>query len=156
MSSCFIDRIPTCMFRLYLWRMLNVLLLLSFLEFLFLTRLILINMLNLSLLFVFSGVICRRHYGGRVWVLNMLTLFQSLIISRLSHALSAWSGFLSKQQISKIGAFLSMAHRVGFTSSATAFNKLLDDADSTLFSRTIQNTSHCMSACTICYLLEEY
>ena len=72
------------------------------------------------------------------------TVFQSLIISRLSYALSAWGGFLSKQQVSKIDAFLSKAHRFGFTSTATAFNNLLEDADSTLFSRTIHNTSHCM------------
>jgi len=107
----------------------------SYLEFLFLTRLILINMLNLSLL-LFCGQRCYFLKALRWQGLgpeHVNTVFQSLIISRLSYALSAWGGFLSKQQISKIDAFLSKARRFGFTSSATAFNNLLDDADSTLF-----------------------
>ena len=52
--------------------------------------------------------------------------------------------FLTKMQISKIDAFLSRAYRFGFTVHNTSFINLLDDADEVLFTRIVQNTSHCV------------
>ena len=55
------------------------------------------------------------------------TVFQSLIISRLSYALPAWGGFLSKEQINKIDAFLARAHRFGYTLETLNLNNIQHD-----------------------------
>lgn len=70
-------------------------------------------------------------------------IFQSLIISRLSYALSAWGGFLTKGQINKINVFLSRAHRFNYCTTAITFSEILKDADSVLFKRVL-DSKHCL------------
>ena len=71
------------------------------------------------------------------------TVFQSLIISRLSYALPAWGGFLSKEQINKIDAFLARAHRFGYTLETLNLNNIQRDVDSVLFKR-VESVGHCI------------
>jgi len=73
------------------------------------------------------------------------TVFQSLILSRLTYALSAWGGFLTKQQISKIDAFLARSHRFGYTLDSTSFCELIKAVDSQLFTR-IKDVKHCINS----------
>ena len=83
--------------------------------------------------------------------LRVAIAYTDLIISRLSYAVSAWDRLLSTQQISKIDAFLSRARPFGFSCTAATFSELLDDAECSLFKRTIRRIL--VIVCTICCLL---
>jgi len=71
------------------------------------------------------------------------TVFQSIVLSRLGYALSAWGGFLSKQQINKIDAFLSRSYRLGYTVKLRTFDDILKSADSTLYKEVLKE-KHCL------------
>jgi hypothetical protein len=71
------------------------------------------------------------------------TVFQSLILSRLSYALPSWGGFMSKLQINKIDAFLARAHRFGYTLTSTTISDMLHDSDNVLF-QSVKNPNHCI------------
>jgi len=43
------------------------------------------------------------------------TVFLTLIVSRLRYALPSWSGFLSREQIGQINAFLKGIYRCDFS-----------------------------------------
>ena len=75
---------------------------------------------------------------------NINIFFQSLIISRLVYALPAWGGFLTKDLVNKINAFLKKSAKYGYTSTLNEYDALLDKYDSTLFD-SLQNDNHCIN-----------
>jgi len=72
------------------------------------------------------------------------SVFQSLIISRVVYALPAWGGFLTKDLVNKIDAFLKKSAKYGYTSTLHEYDVLLDKYDSTLFDN-LQNDNHCIN-----------
>ena len=71
------------------------------------------------------------------------TLFKSLIISRLSYALPAWGGFMTKFQMGKIESFLQRAYRFGYTLTSASICDILNDFDTVLIKR-VKNANHCI------------
>lgn len=74
-----------------------------------------------------------RDKGFCLKKLNIV--FQSIIISRLSYAISAWEGFLSSSLVNKIDAFLKGACRYNFCLKPFSMLELLGQADFTLFKK---------------------
>ena len=67
------------------------------------------------------------------------TVYQSIVLSRLTYALSAWGGFLSKQLINKIDAFLTRSHRFGYMAKPKALNDMLKTVENTFYTKQFVN-----------------
>jgi hypothetical protein len=76
---------------------------------------------------------------------HLNTVFQALIISRIAYALPAWGGFLSRDLINKINAFLVKTRRIGYTNIEAEFDRLLETCDMTLL-KSIKNSNHCINS----------
>ena len=74
---------------------------------------------------------------------HLETVFQALIISRLSYALTAWGGFITTEQSGKINAFLKRSLKYGLTQKCFNINEILCKADCTLF-KAIQLSGNCL------------
>ena len=59
-------------------------------------------------------------------------------ISKVLYALSAWGGYVSRENVSRIDKMLHKARRYGFTSTLHCFEELLEQADDKLFSGRLQ------------------
>ena len=66
--------------------------------------------------FAANRIESNRNFFSRIAHLYMV--FVALIISRITYALPAWSGFLSAVLISKLDSLLSRALRWGYTAKA--------------------------------------
>jgi hypothetical protein len=73
------------------------------------------------------------------------TVFQSIIISRLVYALPAWGGFLTKDLVIKINAFLTKSAKYGYTSTLFEYDALLGRYDRTLFNSLLNDDNHCIN-----------
>ena len=58
-------------------------------------------------------------------------------ISKVLYALSAWGGYVSRENVSRIDKMLHKARRYGFTSTLHCFEELPEQADDKLFSGTV-------------------
>ena len=77
--------------------------------------------------------------------LNSLTVvFQALIVSRISYAISAWGGFLTADLTQRINAFLLRAVKYKVTNNTESFDDLLNKADRLLFQK-MQKPQHCLN-----------
>jgi len=65
----------------------------------------------------------------------MHTVFNALILSRITYALPVWGGHLTKQQRQRINAFLKRARKYGFTEELYSIEELLEKADARFFGR---------------------
>ena len=74
---------------------------------------------------------------------HLETGFQALIISRLTYALSAWSGFIIIEQSGRINAFLKRSLKYRLTQKCFNINEILSKADCTLF-KAIQLSDNCL------------
>ena len=74
---------------------------------------------------------------------EMHTVFNALILSRITYALPVWGGHLTKQQTQRINAFLKRARKYGFTEKLYSIEELLEKADARLFGRML-NSAHCL------------
>ena len=74
---------------------------------------------------------------------HLETVFQALIISRLTYALSAWVGFIKIGQCGRINAFLERSLKYGLTQKCCNINEILSKADCTLF-KAIQLSDNCL------------
>lgn len=68
----------------------------------------------------------------------------ALIVNRVTYALSAWGGFCSAHDRSRIDAFLKRVRRYGFMVNTVSFDSLLSQADSKLFNNMCR-PSHCLN-----------
>ena len=74
---------------------------------------------------------------------HLETIFQALIISRLSYALSASGGFITPEQCGRINAFLKRSLKYGLTQKCFNINEILNKMDCTLF-KAIQLSDNCL------------
>ena len=70
-------------------------------------------------------------------------VFCAIILSIITYALSAWGGYVTKDNINRINKTLAKAKRYGFCSKLYTFNELLDHCDDRLFSR-MAFSNHCL------------
>ena len=71
------------------------------------------------------------------------TVFQALIISRLTYDLSVWSSFIAIEQCGRINAFLKRSLKYGLTQKCFNMNEILSKADCTSF-KAIQLSDNCL------------
>ena len=81
------------------------------------------------------------HVGLPIQQLHMV--FVALILSRITYALPAWGGQLTRQLQERLDAFLKRARKFGFCDENYTTAELLDKADSRLF-RLVQRPEHCL------------
>lgn len=70
-------------------------------------------------------------------------VFCAIILSIITYALSAWGGYVTKDNINRINKTLAKAKRYGFCSKLYTFNELLEHYDDRLFSR-MAFSNHCL------------
>jgi hypothetical protein len=71
-------------------------------------------------------------------------VYQALIVSRITYALSAWGGFLTVDLVNRINALLRRSLKYNLTSRVDYFDVLLNDVDLSLFIK-MQNPGHCLN-----------
>ena len=70
-------------------------------------------------------------------------VFRAVVVSRLTYASPAWSGFITVTDRQRVDAFLSRSNRCGFCPpDMPDFDQLLEDADDQLFARILNNPHH--------------
>ena len=60
-------------------------------------------------------------------------MFEAIIMSRLRYALPAWAGFLTKELVGRIDAFLRHMFLFGFCLQCYTFRQIIAKCDETLF-----------------------
>ena len=70
-------------------------------------------------------------------------LFHSIVLSKILYALSAWGGYISGENESRLNKVLRKAKRYRYTDSVLTFSKLLEQSDEQLFSRVLCS-NHCL------------
>jgi len=70
-------------------------------------------------------------------------VFIALILSRITYALPAWGGQLTRQQQERLDAFLKRVRKFGFCDENCTTAELLDKTDAGLF-RLVQGPEHCL------------
>jgi len=86
-----------------------------------------------------------QHYSCRN-INNINTVFVALVISRIRYAPPAWGVFLSAGQCSKIDAFLTRAHKYGFTNRLFTVNELLTTSAADLYQK-VKSSTHNVCTC---------
>ena len=83
-----------------------------------------------------------RDQGTPILILN--TIYQSLIVGRITYGISAWGGFVKEVDVQKINTVFNRAKRCGFTDIIFDFKGLLRFCDRNLFRNIVHNPSHCL------------
>ena len=65
---------------------------------------------------------------------GLSTIFEALVLSRISYAISAWGGFIHKSLADQIDAFRLRNIRLGVFNRPLTFNELLNKFDNILYS----------------------
>ena len=82
-----------------------------------------------------------RHHG--MTEAGLHAIFRAVVVSRLTYASPAWSGFITATDRQRADAFLRRSKRCGFCPPDLAeFNQLLEDSDDELFNKIIHNPRH--------------
>ena len=86
-----------------------------------------------------------RHHGMNE--IGLHAVFRAVVVSRLTYASPAWSGFITATDHQRVEAFLRRSKRCGFCPpDLPDFDQLLQEADDRLFERILQTrTTHCIS-----------
>lgn len=71
-------------------------------------------------------------------------IYQALIVSRITYAVSAWGGFITKEIINRINAFLRRSKKYKVTDRIAIYDELLTKADVMLFNN-MQKSRHCLN-----------
>jgi hypothetical protein len=82
-----------------------------------------------------------RDQGLSLKQLN--TVFDAIILSRITYAVSAWSGFLTSNLRGRIDAFLRRMYKNGFCSNLINFQEIVNSYDLSLY-RTMINCDSCI------------
>lgn len=82
-----------------------------------------------------------RDQGTPLSVLN--SIYQSIIVNRVTYCISAWGGFIKETDVAKINSMLKRAKRYGFTDTLYDFNGLLKHSDLKLYHKML-SSSHCL------------
>ena len=70
-------------------------------------------------------------------------VFNAIILYRIMYALSAWGGFVSAHDRSRVNKLLCRANRYKYCKNLSTFEELLEKVDRRLFQR-LQNSDHCL------------
>jgi len=82
-----------------------------------------------------------RHHG--MTEIGLHAVFRAVVVSRLTYASPAWSGFTTATDRQRVDAFLSRSKRRGFCPpDLPSFDQLLEEADDQLFERILNNPHH--------------
>ena len=84
-----------------------------------------------------------RHHG--MTEIGLDAVFRAVVVSRLTYASPAWSGFITATDRQRVDAFPAAASDAASALHLTDFNQLLEEADDQLFER-ILNITHCTSS----------
>src|ERR1700757_1481639 len=76
---------------------------------------------------------------------SLEVVFNAIILSRIMYALSAWGGFVSAQDPSRLDKLLRRAKAYKYCSKLSTFDNLLERADCVLF-RKAQHSGHCLNS----------
>ena len=74
---------------------------------------------------------------------SLHTVYQSLIVNRITYGISSWGGFLRQFDIDKINAMFRKGKKYGYTNSIFDFNGLLYFYDRNLFNNML-DSNHCL------------
>jgi hypothetical protein len=74
---------------------------------------------------------------------SLEAVFNAIVLSRIIYALSAWGGFVSAHDRSRVNKLLFRAKSYKYCKKLSSFDALLEKADRGLF-RKSQNTDHCL------------
>jgi hypothetical protein len=83
-----------------------------------------------------------RDQGLSLKQLN--TVFDAVILSRITYAVCAWSGFLTNEQKGRIDAFLRRMYKYGFCVNLINFQEIANSYDVSLY-RTLINCNSCIN-----------
>jgi len=71
------------------------------------------------------------------------TVFRSVVVAKIMYASSAWSGFVNKQDLQRIDAFLRRSKKCGSCPpDLPSFQELRDAANELLFDKILFNKNH--------------
>jgi len=74
---------------------------------------------------------------------SSIAVFLAVVVSRLTYASPAWSGFITATDRQRADAFLRRSKRCGFCPpDLPEFDELLEKSDDELFNKTINNPNH--------------
>ena len=88
---------------------------------------------------------CYWNTDGQIAVRPTGLVFQALVISRVSYAMTAFFGFLSSHDIGRLNSLLKKALQWGLTDQLFEIENLVEKADTKLFNSLCYNSSHCLS-----------
>jgi len=92
---------------------------------------------------MFYGLKILKHHG--LSQKNLDTAFRALVISRLTYASPAWSGFLSTSDLNKLASMTKKGHKWNLTSDSIALTDIFNKADQKLFCNVLSNDLHTIS-----------
>ena len=72
---------------------------------------------------------------------HLHTLFQTIVLNRITHAFPVWGPFLNIALSQRINGFFKRSYRYGFTNHVFKLQELLDPAMRDLFT---QSPEHCL------------
>ena len=82
-----------------------------------------------------------RHHG--MTEIGLHAVFRAVVVSRLTYASPAWSGFITATDRQRVDAVISRSKRCGFCPpDMPDFKQLLEDADDQRFERILNNPHH--------------
>ena len=74
------------------------------------------------------------------------TVFDSLVVSRITYACPSFSGYLTENSVSKLQAICNKAYRYSMIDAKVDVRELFRSADYSLFKKMISNREHCLHA----------
>jgi len=84
-----------------------------------------------------------RHHG--MTEAGLYAVFLAVVVSRLTYASPAWSGFITATDRRRADAFLRRSKRCGFCPpDLPEVDELLEKSDDELFNKTINNPNHAL------------
>ena len=105
----------------------------------------------------FTNHVCNilSQCNSRLYLLKLLrdrglhikslhSIYVSLIVNRITYAVSAWGGLISQRHIDKINAMFKRARKYGFTDTVYDYRGLLYHCDATLFNKA-RSDLHCLN-----------
>jgi len=76
---------------------------------------------------------------------KLKVVYNCIIVSRITYAISAWGGFISKADEDRVNNLLKRGFHYGYTNVLQQFQQLVQHADHTLFAA-MNNKRHCLHA----------
>ena len=79
----------------------------------------------------------------RLGIKQLEVIYNSIVVSRISYAVSAWGGWVCSHDKNQFDAIMKKAHKYGYTTEIRSFNDIRQKADLSLI-RKMQSDRHCL------------